>query len=275
MQGAGNDFIVLNCTVEAFALTAAQLKRLADRRYGVGCDQFLIVEPAQQPGADFTYRIFNADGGEVESCGNGARAFVRFVHEKNLTEKSTVVVDTAGGRITLAARADGRIVVDMGVPTQSAPKVPFVPQSPEMNDAITHTLALRMGMREISVVNVGNPHAVQIVVDVETAAVASEGAEIEHHAQFPARVNAGFVQIVSPHEIKLRVWERGVGETLACGTGACAAAVAGISRGVLRSPVVVHARGGDLEIEWAGSGNAVRLIGPAETVFEGVVEIDA
>ncbi len=255
-----------------FALNETQLRKLSDRRFGVGCDQFLIVEPGQAPGADFNYRIFNADGGEVNACGNGARAFVRFVRSKGLTAKSKISVDTASGRLVLSENPDGAVTVDMGAPLFSAPQVPFISAMPE---AITHALPLAGGVtREISVVNMGNPHAVQVVTDVDAAPVQREGQEIEMHAQFPQRANVGFMQVITANEIRLRVWERGVGETLACGTGACAAVVAGISRGLLQSPVTVHARGGDLLISWAGAGATVRMTGPAEIVFEGVIEID-
>jgi diaminopimelate epimerase len=271
MQGAGNDFVVLNCTQIAFNLTAAQLRKISDRRFGVGCDQFLIVEPAPAADADFGYRIFNADGGEVQACGNGARAFVRFVRAKGLTQKSKITVDTLGGRIMLEEAANGGITVDMGVPKHRAAQIPFVSV---VDEAVVHRLDVAGHVREITVVNMGNPHAVQLVADVERAPVAAEGAAIEHDAHFPERVNVGFMQIINEHAVKLRVWERGVGETLACGTGACAAVVAGIERDLLRSPVTVHARGGDLEITWGGRGTSVRMTGPAEIVFEGVIEID-
>jgi diaminopimelate epimerase len=270
MQGAGNDFVVFDCTISPFALTREQLRRIGDRRFGVGCDQFLIVEPASIAGADFNYRIFNCDGDEVEACGNGARAFVRFVRAKGLTQKRDIVVDTQGGRLRLVENEAGGITVDMGVPKHAAPQIPFVSNTP---DAVIHALEVNGLTREITVVNMGNPHAVQIVADVEAAPVASEGSAIETHARFPKKVNAGFMQLLNPHAIKLRVWERGVGETLACGTGACAAVVAGITRGVLKSPVRVHARGGDLDIEWSGIGGAVRLTGPAEIVFEGQLKL--
>ncbi len=266
MHGAGNDFVVLNCCQQAFSLTAAQLRRIADRRLGVGCDQFLIVEPANAPGADFNYRIFNADGDEVEACGNGARAFVRFVRAKGLTDKREVVVDTLGGRLRLVENAQGGITVEMGVPKLSGAQIPFVTDTP---DAVVHALAVAGVTRDITVVKMGNPHAVQVVADVDIVHLAAEGSAIEVHPRFPNKVNAGFMQIMSPHAIKLRVWERGVGETLACGTGACAAVVAGIERGVLMSPVRVQARGGVLDIEWPGRGSAVRMTGPAEIVFEG------
>jgi diaminopimelate epimerase len=270
MQGAGNDFVVFDCTIAAFALSNAQLRRVADRRFGVGCDQFLVVEPPAQAGADFNYRIFNADGDEVEACGNGARAFVRFVRAKGLTTKREIVVDTLGGRLRLLENAEGGITVDMGVPKHSAAQIPFVSDAP---DAVVHALDVNGQRRDITVVNMGNPHAVQVVSDVDTAPVAVEGSAIETHARFPKKVNAGFMQIVSPQEIKLRVWERGVGETLACGTGACAAVVAGIERGLLQSPVRVQARGGQLNIEWPGRGSAVRMTGPAEIVFEGQLQL--
>jgi diaminopimelate epimerase len=266
MQGAGNDFVVLDCTAAPFALTRAQLRRIGDRRFGVGCDQFLIVEPASGAGVDFNYRIFNCDGDEVEACGNGARAFVRFVRAKGLTQKRDIVVDTQGGRLRLVENEAGGITVEMGIPKLAASQIPFQSDTP---DAVVHALEVNGFTREITVVNMGNPHAVQIVGDVDTAQVTIEGSAIENHARFPKRVNAGFMQILNAHEIKLRVWERGAGETLACGTGACAAVVAGIARGVLQSPVRVHARGGDLDIEWPGKGSAVRMTGPAEIVFEG------
>jgi diaminopimelate epimerase len=271
MQGAGNDFVVLDCTRTPFRLSPAQLRRLSDRRFGIGCDQFLIVEPARAADADFYYRIFNADGGEVDACGNGARAFVRFVRRKGLTGKSSVTVDTAAGRLVLEESSDGNIVVDMGVPKHRAGDIPFVS---DVQDAAVHTLDVGGHARQVSVVNMGNPHAVLIVADVDTAPVSSEGAMIETHPRFPERTNAGFMQIVNAQCIKLRVWERGVGETLACGTGACAAVVAGIELGLLRSPVRVQARGGELEITWGGRGTGVRMAGPAEIVFEGEIEIE-
>jgi diaminopimelate epimerase len=265
MQGAGNDFIVLDCTRTPFALTRAQLRQLSDRRFGVGCDQFLIVEPAVRRDADFNYRIFNADGDEVEACGNGARAFVRYVRDKDLTTKSSITVDTAGGRLLLTEDDAGLITVNMGVPRLRASEIPFTAD----HDGVSHTLDVAGTPREITVVNMGNPHAVQIVADTDSAPVSTEGPRIEHHARFPQRVNAGFMEIIGRREIRLRVWERGAGETLACGTGACAAVVAGIERGLLDSPVTVHARGGDLNLSWAGRGQAVMLAGPATTVFEG------
>jgi diaminopimelate epimerase len=257
MQGAGNDFVVLDCTREPFGLTAAQLKRIADRHFGIGCDQILVVEPAQGPGADFRYRIFNADGGEVEQCGNGARCFVKFVHAKGLTSKPEIVVETLGGTIHPRLAPDGEVTVDMGTPTR--------PVQERLNVSGRHV--------DVSILSIGNPHAVQLVPDVASAPVATQGPLIELHPRFPNRVNAGYMQVLERHRIALRVWERGAGETLACGSGACAAAVAGIARGLLDSPVEVETRGGTLTIAWAGGDNPVQMKGPATTVFEGTIEL--
>jgi diaminopimelate epimerase len=225
----------------------------------VGCDQVLVVQRPQSAGADFRYRIFNADGGEVEQCGNGARCFVKFVHAKGLTAKKEIRVETLGGVIVPRLEDDGEVNVDMGAPRLEAPLV----QPLELN-----------GMRlELAILSMGNPHAVQLVADVDDAPVATQGPLLERHARFPQRVNAGYMQVLERHAIKLRVWERGAGETLACGTGACAAAVAGIARGLLDSPVRVQARGGTLTIAWAGGDNAVWMKGPAKTVFEGTIEV--
>jgi diaminopimelate epimerase len=259
MEGAGNDFVVLDATREPFALTRAQLRRLADRHFGVGCDQVLVVQEPTGAGADFRYRIFNADGGEVEQCGNGARCFVKFVHDKGLTAKREIRVETLGGMIAPRLEEDGEVSVDMGPPRMASPLV----QPLEVD-----------GTRvELAILSMGNPHAVQLVPDVETAPVAAQGALIERHARFPQGVNAGYMQVLERHALKLRVWERGAGETLACGTGACAAAVAGIARGLLDSPVRVQARGGTLTIAWAGGDNAVWMKGPAKTVFEGSIAL--
>jgi diaminopimelate epimerase len=257
MQGAGNDFVVLDCTREPFALTAAQLKRIADRHFGVGCDQILVVEPPQAAGTDFRYRIFNADGGEVEQCGNGARCFVKFVHSRGLTGKQEIVVETLGGTIRPRLEPDGEVTVDMGTPTR--------PVQEKLNINGRHI--------EVSILSIGNPHAVQLVPDVASAPVTTQGPLIELHPRFPNRVNAGYVQVLERRRIALRVWERGVGETLACGSGACAAAVAGIARGLLDSPVEVRTRGGTLTIAWAGGDNPVQMKGPASTVFEGTIEL--
>jgi diaminopimelate epimerase len=259
MQGAGNDFVVLDCTRTPFALGPGEIRRLADRHFGVGCDQVLVVEPAPRPDVDFRYRIFNADGSEVEQCGNGARCFVRFVHDKGLTAKREIRVATAGGVIRPRLEDDGEVSVDMGPPAPASPLVQEIEVGGE-------TVAL-------AVVSMGNPHAVQVVADIERAPVSVQGPLIERHPRFPDRINAGYMQVLDRHAIALRVWERGAGETLACGTGACAAAVAGILRGLLDSPVTVRARGGTLTVSWQGGDNAVWMKGPAETVFEGEIEL--
>ncbi len=269
MQGAGNDFVVIDATREPFALDRDQLRLLCDRHFGVGCDQVLVVEPARIPGTDFHYRIFNGDGGEVQQCGNGARCFVVFVQAQGLTTRREIRVGTMCGVIAPRLEADGNVSVDMGAPRFEPAVIPFTAAA----RARSYPLEVDGTVREIGAVSMGNPHAVQIVDDVECAPVATEGPLIERHERFPARVNAGFMQIVSRHEIRLRVFERGAGETLACGTGACAAVVSGIDRGLLTSPVRVHARGGDLEIAWAGGTTGVRMSGPARVVFEGVIEL--
>ena len=259
MEGAGNDFVVVDCTKNAFQLQAAQIQKLANRHFGVGCDQVLVVEQADGPDADFRYRIFNADGGEVEQCGNGARCFVKFVHGKGLTQKREIRVETLGGMIAPRLEDDGEVSVDMGPPKMESPLV----QPLEVD-----------GTRlELAMLAIGNPHAVQLVADVEAAPVATQGPLLERHQRFPQRVNAGYMQVVDRHAIRLRVFERGAGETLACGTGACAAVVSGIARGLLDSPVRVQTRGGTLTIAWAGGDNAVCMKGPAKTVFEGSIEL--
>jgi len=260
MEGAGNDFVVLDATESSFALTPAQLRRLADRHFGVGCDQILVVGRSTRPEADFRYRIFNADGGEVEQCGNGARCFVRFVHDKGLTAKREIRVETLGGLIAPRLEDDGEVSVDMGPPALESPLV--------------QVLQVGEARVELAMLSMGNPHAVQLVDDIERAPVTAQGPLLEHHARFPNRVNAGYMQVRDRHRIALRVWERGVGETLACGTGACAAAVSGIARGLLESPVRVDARGGTLTIAWQGGDNAVWMKGPAHSVFEGTIDLD-
>jgi len=259
MQGAGNDFVVLDATRAPFALRPEQIRRLADRHYGVGCDQVLVVEPAGSDGIDFRYRVFNADGGEVEQCGNGARCFVKFVHARGLSAKRELRVETLGGVIAPRLEADGEVSVDMGRPVPATP--------------LAETLEVRGRRVELALVSMGNPHAVQRVENVAEAPVAEEGPAIERHARFPQGVNAGFMQVLDRKRIRLRVFERGTGETLACGTGACAAAVAGILTGALDSPVAVEARGGTLTVSWAGGDNPVWMKGPAETVFDGTIEL--
>ncbi len=269
MHGAGNDFVVLNGISQKIALSAEQIRRIADRHFGVGCDQLLLVEKATVADADFRYRIFNADGGEVEQCGNGARCFVRFVTDAGLTQKTEIRVQTMCGLITLKLEADGMVTVNMGAPRFEPEKIPFLTNS----QALTYILPLKNQTVEIGALSMGNPHAVQVVIDVEAAPVLTQGPAIEHHPQFPQRVNAGFMQIMSRQHIKLRVYERGAGETLACGTGACAAVVHGIRLGLLESPVKVSARGGELNISWAGAHAPVMMSGAAAVVFEGELNI--
>ena len=264
MQGLGNDFVVLDGVRQRIDLDAATVRAMADRRFGIGCDQVLVVEPAQGD-ADFRYRIFNADGGEVEQCGNGARCFVVFVRDHGLTEKREIRVETAGGLITPRLDPDGQVTVDMGVPGFRPEDVPFDGGA----GAVEETLAVDGVPVRVSVLSMGNPHAVQVVPDVDAAPVTTQGPAIERHPRFPNRVNAGYMAIVDRVTIRLRVWERGAGETLACGTGACAAVVAGIRRGLLDSPVRVKTRGGELRIAWQGAGSPVMMTGPAETVYEG------
>ncbi len=264
MQGLGNDFVVLDGVRQHVELSSAQLRLLADRRFGVGCDQVLLVEKATGD-ADFRYRIFNADGGEVEQCGNGARCFVLFVRDQGLTDKDPLRVETAGGLIVPRLEDDGQVTVDMGMPRFAPDDVPF----DGGEGAVDEWIDVDGTPVRVSVLSMGNPHAVQVVADVDAAPVATQGPRIEHHPRFPQRVNAGYMQIVDRATIRLRVWERGAGETLACGTGACAAVVAGIRRGLLDSRVRVQVRGGEMVIGWAGDGQPVQMTGPAATVFEG------
>jgi len=270
MHGLGNDFVVVDAIRQPVELTARQVRVLADRHFGVGCDQLLVVERATRPDVDFRYRIFNADGGEVEQCGNGARCFVRFVHEQRLTDKREIRVETRSGIIAPRLEENGLVTVDMGVPVLEPARVPFVSDSA----AVVQPLELGDTQVAITAVSMGNPHAVQVVADVDAAPVASQGPLIEVHPRFPARVNAGFMAVVEAHRIRLRVFERGAGETLACGTGACAAVVTGILRELVSSPVRVDTRGGELDIAWAGPGQPVLMTGPAVTVFEGEIELD-
>ena len=265
MHGLGNDFVMIDAVRQDIRLSADQVRWLADRHFGVGCDQLLVVEPAQTPGVDFRYRIFNADGGEVEQGGNGARCFARFVFEQGLTDKREIRVETKKGIISPRLEDDGNVTVDMGVPVLKPADVPFVSDS----DAWVQPLDVAGTTVAITAVSMGNPHAVQVVADVDIAPVATQGPLIEHHPRFPARVNAGFLQVVDEHNVRLRVFERGAGETLACGTGACAAVVAGILRGLVASPVRVATRGGELTIAWGGVGTPVMMTGPAVTVFTG------
>jgi diaminopimelate epimerase len=281
MQGAGNDFVMLDGISQQLDLSPGQVRALADRRYGVGADQVLLVERSTSESADFRYRIFNADGDEVEHCGNGARCFVVFVRRLGLTTKTRIRVQTPCGMMEPSLLDDGSVRVDMGRPSLRPADCGFDPAglpSRQTGGATLWALDLAGDARWIGVVSMGNPHAVQRVDDVDTAPVSDEGPRIERHPRFANRVNAGFMQVVDRHAIRLRVWERGVGETLACGTGACAAVVSGISQGLLDSPVEVRARGGMLRIEWdAGGpgepGSAVHMSGPAVPVFEGEIEL--
>ncbi|QDG72406.1 diaminopimelate epimerase [Janthinobacterium tructae] len=280
MHGAGNDFIVIDAINQDIDFTPAQWQRLADRRFGIGADQILVVEKPRLPGCDFRYRIYNNDGGEVEQCGNGARAFVKFVSEKGLSDKASIRVETMAGIIAPRLEADGSITVDMGAPVLEPALVPFdaagLAGAAEGSDTLWPLDLALPGHSSpvlVSVVSMGNPHAVQVVDDVDAQDLEQSGPLIEHHPRFPRRVNAGYLQIVDRHHVKLRVYERGAGETLACGTGACAAAVAGILRGRLDSPVRISARGGELSIAWQGPGQPVLMTGPAVTVFEGTIEL--
>jgi diaminopimelate epimerase len=280
MQGAGNDFVVLDETRQRLNLTSAQYRQLADRHFGVGADQVLSVRPSPAPGVDFEYVIHNADGGEVEQCGNGARCFARYVADKGLAQGDRIRVQTLSGVIEPRLNADGRVTVDMGRPVFALEQVPFVAAglSPHKDgDWLKWHLALgtyaESQIVAVAVLSMGNPHAVQEVADADRAPVAQQGPLIERHSRFPKRVNAGFMEIQHRGHIRLRVWERGAGETLACGTGACAAVVAGIRLGRLDAHVDVQTRGGALTIDWAGGSAPVRMTGPATTVFEGEIEI--
>ncbi|KAF7599590.1 MAG: diaminopimelate epimerase [Candidatus Dactylopiibacterium carminicum] len=269
MHGLGNDFVVVDAISHSVTMTSALARQLSDRRFGIGCDQLLVVERPARAGVDFRYRIFNADGSEVEQCGNGARCFARFVVDHGLTDKTAIRVETQSGIIEPRLADGGLVTVDMGVPVFDPARIPFQSDS----DAVEQTLEVAGASVVITAVSMGNPHAVQVVNDVDAAPVGVIGPLIEQHPRFPARVNAGFMQIEDRRSIRLRVYERGAGETLACGTGACAAVVAGIRRGLLDSPVRVHTRGGELSIAWAGPGSPVLMTGPAVIVFEGSIEI--
>lgn len=269
MHGAGNDFVVLDGVRQQITLSPEQLRLLADRHFGVGCDQILIVEKTDNKDADFRYRIFNSDGGEVEQCGNGARCFMRFVHDQKLTAKREIVVETQGGLISPRLEQDGRVTVNMGAPIFDPSRIPFDGGT----GAASEPLEVAGKILRISALSMGNPHAVQVVDDIEQVPVKELGPLIERHPRFPKRVNAGFMQVMDRHHIRLRVYERGAGETLSCGTGACAAAVAGIRRELVDSPVNVATRGGALTIVWDGDDKAVQMTGPAITVFAGEINI--
>lgn len=269
MHGLGNDFVVINGVRQKIDMTPELARRLADRHFGVGCDQILLVERSTNPEVDFTYRIWNSDGGEVEQCGNGARCFARFVRDKGLTTKDEIAVETMRGIISPRLEKDGNVTVNMGAPIFEPDQIPFIEGTLDP----VQKLEVEGTAIDISVVSMGNPHAVQVVENVDNAPVTTEGPRIEHHPRFPERVNVGYMQIVDKNTINLRVWERGAGETLACGTGACAAVVSGIRRNLLDSPVVANMRGGNLSISWEGSGTSVLMTGPAVTVFEGEINL--
>ncbi len=278
MHGAGNDFVVFDACNQQVNLTRDQWRFIADRRFGIGADQILIVEKPRLPDTDFRYRIFNADGGEVEQCGNGARAFAIFVTKTGMTHKNPIRVETKAGIIELRVQDENTVTVDMGKPVFNLPDIPFNPAG-LVSETIgkmqrwTLPLAEDKGIAKVSVVSMGNPHAVQTVDNVDTAPVLQQGPLIENHPAFPERVNAGFMEIKDKNHIRLRVFERGAGETLACGTGACAAVVSGIQQGILASPVSVEARGGNLDIAWEGKNANVMMTGPAVIVFNGTIEL--
>lgn len=270
MHGAGNDFVVFDGVTRPVVLTPEKIRRLADRHFGIGCDQVLVVERPTASGADFRYRIFNADGGEVEQCGNGARCFVRFVRDKRLTAKDEIAVETISGMIYPRLELDGNVTVNMGVPRLDPAEVPFEADKREN----VYDLEVNGRKLSVTVLSMGNPHAVQVVPEVDNAPVNTQGPLIERHPRFPQRVNAGYMQIVDRGHIRLRVYERGAGETLACGSGACAAVVAGRQRGLLDDKVDVKLLGGTLRVSWAGEGQPVWMTGPAVTVFEGTIDLD-
>jgi diaminopimelate epimerase len=269
MHGLGNDFVVIDLVSQHFNLDARMIKRLADRRFGIGCDQVLLVEPPRNPDVDFRYRIFNGDGQEVEQCGNGARCFARFVRQKRLTDKDLIRVETRAGLIELAIQARGQVRVDMGAPMLDPQVVPFA--TDEQRPVYTLTVAGRE--LEFGALSMGNPHAVILVDDVEQAEVETLGPALQQNPSFPRQVNVGFMQIIDRQHVRLRVYERGAGETLACGSGACAAIVSGIQRGLLDPKVEVGLRGGKLQVEWAGGDGHVLMTGPATIVFEGQIRL--
>jgi len=270
MHGLGNDFVMIDAISQSVALTPEQARRLADRRFGVGCDQILIVERPTRAESDFRYRIFNADGGEVEQCGNGARCFARFVHDRGLTAKNELAVETLAGVIYPKIEPDGSVTVNMGVPRFEPREVPFEAGARQP----LYDLDVDGAIVPVTVLSMGNPHAVQVVENVERAPVTTQGPKIEHHPRFPKRVNAGYMQVLDRSHVQVRVWERGAGETLACGTGACAAVVAGRLRGLLDENVAVRVRGGTLQISWRAEAEPVWMTGPAVRVFEGEIDLE-
>jgi diaminopimelate epimerase len=269
MHGLGNDFVVIDAVTQNVRITASMVRRLADRKTGIGCDQVLVIEPPTAADIDFNYRIFNCDGAEVEQCGNGARCLARFVHDRQLTGKKSIQVQTSNRVMTLNLINKNLVAVDMGVPELDPQEIPFQASEPEL----LYDIEVNGQAQRIAVVSMGNPHAVLTVTDIDTAPVAELGAALESHERFPNRVNVGFMQIIDRSEIKLRVFERGVGETEACGSGACAAAVAAIQQQLVDSPVTVHLTRGSLKIDWKGAGHALIMSGPAKTVFHGRIRI--
>jgi len=269
MHGLGNDFVVIDAVTQNVRITASMVRRLADRKTGIGCDQVLVIEPPSAADIDFDYRIFNCDGAEVEQCGNGARCLARFVHDRQLTGKKSIQVQTSNRVMTLNLINKNLVAVDMGIPELDPPAIPFQASEP----ALLYDINVNGQERRITAVSMGNPHAVLTVADVDSAPVAELGAALESHERFPNRVNVGFMQIVDRSEIKLRVFERGVGETEACGSGACAAAVAAIQQQLVDSPVTVHLTRGSLKIDWKGTGHPLIMSGPAKTVFHGRIRI--
>ena len=271
MHGLGNDFVVLDSVRQPLVLGPQQVRFIADRHRGIGCDQVLVVEPATRPDVDFRYRIFNADWTEVEQCGNGARCFAHFVYDEGLTKKRELTVETLGGVIRPRVEQDGRVTVDMGIPNFDPQVVPFKAARQEL----IYTLDTDGGPVGVTVLSIGNPHAVQFIADVDGAPVASQGRAISEHRRFPSGVNAGYAEVRSRHKLRLRVYERGVGETLACGTGACAAVAAGRARDLLGERVEVELRGGSLEVQWSGNGHPILMTGPATRVYDGIIDWNA
>ena len=269
MHGLGNDFVVIDAVTQDITMTPELARRLADRRFGIGCDQVLVVEPPTQPDIDFRYRIFNQDGNEVEQCGNGARCFAKYVRDRRMCGKKIIRVETNTGMIELKTQQSGRVEVNMGIPVLAPPAIPFVADQ----QAITYPLEVNGQLLSISAVSMGNPHAILLVDRADTAKVETLGPAIEDHPRFPNKVNVSFMEVVSRNKINLRVFERGAGETLACGTGACAAVVAGRLQDLLDSTVTVNLQGGSLDIHWPGEGEAVIMTGPATTVFHGRIRI--
>ncbi len=273
MHGIGNDFVVIDAINQDIALTGDQVRFIADRHFGVGCDQLLLVERPTLAGAEFRYRIYNADGGEVQQCGNGARCFARFVYDRGMTGSTSIAVETAAGMIYLELEDDGQVTVDMGVPSFDPGSLPFVPAEKDEDEAEYHQLVVNGEKYAIGAVSVGNPHAVLLVDSVDEAPVDTLGAAIESHERFPERVNVGFMEVMDRSLIRLRVFERGAGETLACGTGACAAVAVGIHNSLLDNTVKVELKGGYLTIRWPGNDNTLLMTGPAQTVYQGKITL--